>query len=120
MSAMNLPGPMPYSNPPPGAPGQPNVASDPGAEGLSLDRRMGEAFMTIGQELLKPLQARDPLALLKGKSMLMQVQAQKPMAMQPQTSGVTMTPQTGIPRPVSGTTDALTGMAVPKGPSYGP
>lgn len=115
MSYTNLPGPLPNGNPPLGAPGMPGVGTSPGREGFSLQMVIREPYGIIYNELGKP--NPDPVQLMKAQAMLQKLQAQRPQAPAAQPSGVSMTPQTGVPQPVGGgMTDALTGMAIPMGP----
>lgn len=115
MSYTNLPGPLPQGNPPPGAPGAPGVATDPARQGLSLQMVIREPYGIIYNELGKP--NPDPVQLMKAQAMMNKLAAMRPQAPMAQPSGVSMTPQTGVPQPVGGgMTDALTGMAIPQGP----
>ena len=117
MSEANFPGMMPTQAPPPGAPGSQNVQSPAELEQLSLNLRMGEAFKSMGEELLKGPKA-DPVQLVRARGMLQQIFAQHPSQQQQAppsgapSGGPFGGPRTGVPQPVDGRVDAMTGRPI--------
>lgn len=117
MSEANFPGMMPTQDPPRGAPGSPNVQTPADREQLSIRLRMADAYKILASELSKP--QPDPIQVIRARGMLQQIEAQRPQAgpqpMGAPSGGPFGGPRTGVPQPVDGRVDAMTGQPITPG-----